>query len=351
MKKVVLIIDDDAAMRQALADRLESAGYDFDSSESQVEAMEFLCKQRYDVILLDLELPSRKGKPTATQVGRNLLDQIRACPRNGSTPVIMVTNHGGEGPETAVDLMAQGANYFIHKMNLGQLENSIKRVLTPKVPLNSPVSGTAPSNAPLQSFEGGELEFTDQGVAINGIHLAGRTTYIYNILRALCEVNGKGRRQSFSGQALAERLNLHRGQVAIGEAVSAFRTKAVGELRKAGFESDHEGIIITGRIGYELAQRIRTPEAIATPAGEPQEVSPEQRQQWVIEQLESGRKLRRIDFETHFGISSSTSKRDLKALDHLIEFTAGPKGYYQLKKRSNPQKEPSRAAALGPNRG
>jgi hypothetical protein len=40
--------------------------------------MEFLCKQLYDVILLDLELPSRKGKPTATQVGRNLLDQIRA---------------------------------------------------------------------------------------------------------------------------------------------------------------------------------------------------------------------------------------------------------------------------------
>jgi CheY-like chemotaxis protein len=351
MKKVVLIIDDDAAMRQALADRLESAGYDFDSSESQVEAMEFLSKQRYDVILLDLELPSRKGKPTATQVGRNLLDQVRACPRNGSTPVIMVTNHGGEGPETAVDLMAQGANYFIHKLNLGQLENSIKRVLTPKVSLNSPVSGTAPSNAPLQPFEGGELEFTDQGVAINGIHLSGRTTYIYKILRALCEVNGKGRRQSLSCQALADLLKLKRGQGAVLEAVSDFRSKAVGELRKAGFEADHEGIIITGRSGYELAQRIRTPEAIATPAGEPQEVLPEQRQQWVIEQLESGCKLKRIDLETHFAICSTTAKRYLKALDHSIEFTAGPKGYYRLKKRSKPQKEPSRAAALGPNRG
>jgi CheY-like chemotaxis protein/biotin operon repressor len=351
MKKVVLIIDDDAAIRQALADRLESAGYDFDLSESQVEAMEFLGKQRYDVVLLDLELPTRKGKPTATQVGRNLLDQIRACPRNGSTPVIMVTNHGGEGPETAVDLMAQGANYFIHKMNLGQLENSIKRVLTPKVSLSSPVSGAAQSNAPLQPFDGGDLEFTDQGVAINGIHLAGRTSTIYGIIRALCETNGKGRRQSLSGQALADRLNLTRGQVAIGEAVSAFRTKAVGELRKAGFEADHEGIIITGRSGYELAQRIRTQEAIATTAGEPQEVLPEQRQRWVIEQLESGRKLKRNDLETHFGICTTTAKRYLKALDHSIEFTAGPKGYYRLKKRPTSQKEPSRAAALGPNRG
>jgi len=86
-------------------------------------------------------------------------------------------------------------------------------------------------------------------------------------------------------------------------------------------------------------------------SGEPQTVLPEVRQDWIIKQLETGRKLRRIDFETHFGISSSTSKRDLKALDSLIEFTAGPKGYYRLKKRPTAQKEPSRAAALGPNRG
>jgi DNA-binding response OmpR family regulator len=335
MKKVVLIVDDDPAIRQILADRLESAGFDFDQSESQTEANELFGKRRYDLILLDLELPSRKDRPTSTQVGRNVLDQIRSCPHNGSTPVIMVTNHGGQGPETAVELMAQGANYFIHKLALHQLEDSIKRVLTPKVSLSSPVSGAAQSNAPLQPFEGGDLEFTEQGVAINGVHLAGRTSTIYGVIQALCKVNSKGRRQSLSGQALADRLNLQRGQGAIGEAVSAFRTKAVGELRKAGFEADHEGIIITGRRGYELSQRIRTPEAIATPAGEPQEVLPEQRQHWVIEQLESGRKLRRIDFETHFGISSSTSKRDLKALDHSIEFTAGPKGYYRLKKRSN----------------
>jgi len=108
----------------------------------------------------------------------------------------MVTNHGGEGPETAVDLMAQGANYFIPKLNLGQWENPIKRVMTPKVSLKSPVSEAAQSNGALQPFEGGDLEFTERGVAINDIHLAGSVSTIYRILGELCVVNGKGRRQS-----------------------------------------------------------------------------------------------------------------------------------------------------------
>jgi DNA-binding response OmpR family regulator len=335
MKKVVLIIDDDPSIRQILADRMESAGYDFDASESQADAVDLLGKRRYDIILLDLELPSRKCKPTSIQVGRNLLDQVRACPRNGSTPVIMVTNHGGQGPETAVELMVQGANYFIHKLKLETLEDSIKKVLSPKVSLKSSVSEAAQSNAPLQPFEGGELEFTERGVAINGIHLAGSVSTIYRILRELCVVNGKGRRQALCGQALADRLNLKRGQASVGEAVSAFRKKAVQELRKGGFEADNDGILTSGRSGYELAPSIRTPVGMTAFPAEPQTVWPEVRQDWIIKQLETGRKLRRIDLQTHYGISIETAKRDLKAVADLIEFTAGPKGYYRLKKRAN----------------
>lgn len=337
MKKVVLIVDDDPAIRQILADRLESAGFDFDQSESQAEANELFGKRRYDLILLDLELPSRKDRPTSTQVGRNVLDQIRACPHNGSTPVIMVTNHGGQGPETAVELMAQGANYFIHKLALHQLEDSIKRVLAPKVSLIQPVSESPEVNAPLQPFENGELEFTGHGVAINGIHLAGRSTYIYKILRVLCEVNGKGRRLSLSGQALGDRLKLERGQIAIGEAVSAFRSKAIERLGYAGFQLNDESVVITGRRGYELAPKIRSPDVGSTASIEAREDSPETRQAWFIKQLQSGHKLRRTDYETHFAISPSTSKRDLRELASLIEFTAGPKGYYRLKKRSSVQ--------------
>ena len=77
MKKMVLIIDDDESLRNALADRIESMGFDHEAADSQHSATELLRKRRYELILLDQELPVRKGKPTNKQLGRNLLEHIR----------------------------------------------------------------------------------------------------------------------------------------------------------------------------------------------------------------------------------------------------------------------------------
>lgn len=98
MKKVVLIIDDDAAIREVLTDRIESMGYDHEQADSQNAATELLRKRRFDLILLDQELPVRKGKPTNKQVGRNLLAQIREEGLNQETPVMIVTGHDGDDP-------------------------------------------------------------------------------------------------------------------------------------------------------------------------------------------------------------------------------------------------------------
>lgn len=64
----------------------------------------------------------------------------------------------------------------------------------------------------------------------------------------------------------------------------------------------------------------------------PMEPGPDERQKWVIDQLQAGRKLTRAQFEKQFDMSSSTSKRDLKMLDDRIEFIgAGKGGYYRMK--------------------
>ena len=129
MKKIVLIIDDNDKVRQTLEDRIVSMGFDFDPADCQMVAMSLLQKRRYDLILLDQELPIKKGKPTQKQVGRNLLEQIRECDNNHDTPVIIVTAHDGDNSSVVSDLMLNGASYFIHKPHLGILEEKIKAVL------------------------------------------------------------------------------------------------------------------------------------------------------------------------------------------------------------------------------
>lgn len=334
MKKRVLIIDDDQAIREVLEDRMESAGFDFDSAGSQTEAVDHLRKRRYDLILLDLELPSRSGKPTSTQVGRNLLDQIREDERNESTPVIVITAHGGDRPDTAVSLMAQGANYFVHKLSLDQLEDSIKTVLSPKPKARRTAAGEAKPNES-KPFEGGDLEFHENGVSLNGVPLAGPTSTICRVLEILSEVSAEsGRRLAYTGKVLADRLGLERGQLAIVEAVSGFRMKVTQELKKAGIGADDEAVIMRGKGGYELAPGIRSAKRAALARPPAAEITPEERQRWFLEQVEK-RKMTRAEFESHFNISESTSKRDLRALEPKVEFVGtGKKGYYRLKRRS-----------------
>ena len=69
----------------------------------------------------------------------------------------------------------------------------------------------------------------------------------------------------------------------------------------------------------------------------PQEVteddgdSPSDRQQWIMDELKSGRKLRRCDLEERFDVSTATAKRDLGDLAESIEFIGtGKTGYYAL---------------------
>ena len=46
MKKIVLIIDDNAMVRQTLEDRVESMGFDYDSADCQAVATDLLQKRR-----------------------------------------------------------------------------------------------------------------------------------------------------------------------------------------------------------------------------------------------------------------------------------------------------------------
>ncbi len=61
MKKRLLIVDDDVAVREAMKRVLETAGYEVGlAQDAEAAALQFLPEQS-DLLLLDLNLPSRSG--------------------------------------------------------------------------------------------------------------------------------------------------------------------------------------------------------------------------------------------------------------------------------------------------
>jgi CheY-like chemotaxis protein len=333
MKKVVLIIDDHEAMREMLSDRIESMGFDHEQAESQNAARELLRKRRFDLILLDQELPVRKGKPTNKQVGRNLLAQIREEGLNQETPIIIVTGHDGNDPMVACDFMRNGADYFLPKIMIDHLEAKIREVFSKPLAKNGKAAPSDKAKPTLKPFPGGKLEFVADGVFLGDFLLASHSSTIGRVLRELARQAASGKRRSRSGKSLAESLELDRGSPAIAEAVSPFRRQIEAEMRAAGFEADSDTIIASGKGGYELAQSIEVAadsvEKLPTETTEP---TARDRMTWFIGEAEAGRKPRKSLYMRHFGISESTWKRDLKVLSTKFEVVGTGSGAFYRRK-------------------
>src|SRR5579885_2109290 len=80
----VLIIDDEAAIRESLQTLLELEGYRVETAETAEEGLVRLGDQSFDVLLLDLALPDRSGM--------DLLPELRT--QAPQLSVIMITAYG-----------------------------------------------------------------------------------------------------------------------------------------------------------------------------------------------------------------------------------------------------------------
>ncbi len=99
----VLVVDDEAGIRQSLADVLQDEGYRVAAVDSGEACLDFLAKGKCDVILLDVWLPGMDGLET--------LERVRAL--QDSPVVVMISGHGTI--ETAVRATKKGAFDFIEK--------------------------------------------------------------------------------------------------------------------------------------------------------------------------------------------------------------------------------------------
>ena len=99
----ILVVDDDADIREVLADRLESLGYRVFAAETAKVGLELLERQNPQLVLLDIEMPDMNGI--------DMLREIRR--REHDVTVVMITAYGTI--ERAVEAMKEGAYDFIPK--------------------------------------------------------------------------------------------------------------------------------------------------------------------------------------------------------------------------------------------
>jgi len=99
----ILIVDDEAEIRESLQTLLELEGYEVETAANGEEGLSKLGDQPFDLVLLDLALPGRSGI--------ELLPEIRAL--DPQLPVIIITAYGTV--EDAVRAMQGGAGNFLQK--------------------------------------------------------------------------------------------------------------------------------------------------------------------------------------------------------------------------------------------
>ena len=103
MRPVILVVEDEPALREILSDMLERFDYDARLAGSAADAYAFAAAERPNAILLDINLPDATGTQT--------LDELRIL--RPDVPIIMVTANADEG--LARETLTRGAFDYVLK--------------------------------------------------------------------------------------------------------------------------------------------------------------------------------------------------------------------------------------------
>ena len=114
----VLIVDDDEAHAESLADLLEIDGYSCTLAHSGAEGIARLSEETFDAVLTDLKMRDKSG-----------LEVLRESKTlQPDAAVILITGHGSV--ETAVDAMRSGAADYLQKpVNGAELRTRLPRAI------------------------------------------------------------------------------------------------------------------------------------------------------------------------------------------------------------------------------
>jgi CheY-like chemotaxis protein len=116
----ILIVDDEATLRETVAAILCRDDYAVDTAEDGAEALRLLDLHRYDLVLSDLRMPELDGP--------QLYDAIRQRCRAAMPAVVFMTGHVGDSIDGA---LPPGALILEKPFSLTTLSETVERLLVP----------------------------------------------------------------------------------------------------------------------------------------------------------------------------------------------------------------------------
>jgi DNA-binding response OmpR family regulator len=149
-KRRILVIEDDAAIRQGLVDALEFAGYEASEAGDGPAGLELAIKTEASLVLLDLVLPGGLD-------GLDILREVRSV--RPTLPVIVLTARGQE-PERVQGLRLGADDYVVKPFSIKELLARIEAVLrrSPERPLDVQTIETTAGTVDLERCE---MRFAD----------------------------------------------------------------------------------------------------------------------------------------------------------------------------------------------
>lgn len=142
----ILVVDDQAKMRNLIKEYLKIEGFDYDEADNGELALDLIRKTTYDAILLDVMMPKVDGW--------TVLKEIR---KTSSTPVIMLTAKGEEYDKLhGFDLGAD--DYLVKPFSPKELIARLKAILK---------RGKLKDKADTYTYLGLEIDFSGRSLYID----------------------------------------------------------------------------------------------------------------------------------------------------------------------------------------
>jgi len=145
----ILVVDDDSQIRRVMRTTLKAKGYEVDEAGSGERALELVRSEKYDLVLLDINLPGKTGLETCREI-RTLV----------SVPIIMLTVRDAAADK--IEGLDAGAQDYVTKpFSMGELLARIRAVLR---------RTASPVNAHIAHLKLGDVEinFEARRVIISG---------------------------------------------------------------------------------------------------------------------------------------------------------------------------------------
>jgi DNA-binding response OmpR family regulator len=117
-KKIVLLVEDDDAVRKLVRISLELSDYEVVEAKDGLEGLLMLDMHHPDAVILDLMMPDVGGE--------RMLTQLRATPETRQVPVVIITGKPEVAPEV-IGLVGED-NFFSKPFDTDQLIARVQAV-------------------------------------------------------------------------------------------------------------------------------------------------------------------------------------------------------------------------------